>query len=239
MGQLEEREQAGALARAEAVAELLESPGESRRVAVALARLVGELLGLGAGGAGGGRRAPARARPSRGAPARGRPRRRRLGRPVRSIQRRPRSWCGVGSSKALFKAASPISSVASACSPSGTWSASGSSPFVSTTEVALSGVTATRAHLLEGLSRDELDRVDGALGGDAEARQQAQAVGVARVLDRGDRRQVELAGEQARVEVGRHALHLVDLGLEPVEDRRHVHIGDAAEADHDSRFTTA
>ena len=95
------------------------------------------------------------------------------------------------------------------------------------------------AHLLERLARDELDRVDGALGGDAEPRQQAQAVGVARVLDRGDRREVELAVQQPRVQLGRHALHLLHLGLEPVEDRRHVHVGDAAEADHDSRSTTA
>ena len=43
----------------------------------------------------------------------------------------------------LFSAASPMRSVASASSPSGTCSASGSSTRVSTTEVALSGVTAT------------------------------------------------------------------------------------------------
>src|SRR5439155_16131218 len=50
-GKLEERQQAGALPRAEAVAELLEVAGEEAgRVAVALARLVGELLRLGAGG---------------------------------------------------------------------------------------------------------------------------------------------------------------------------------------------
>ena len=34
------------------------------------------------------------------------------------------------------------------------------------------------------------------------------------------------------VQLGRHALHLVDLGVEPVEDRRHVHVRDAAEPDH-------
>ena len=38
--------------------------------------------------------------------------------------------------------------------------------------------------------------------------------------------------EQPRVQLGRHALHLLDLGVEPVEDRRHVHVGDAAEPDH-------
>src|SRR6185503_2873471 len=47
--QLEERQQARALAWAEAVAELLEVAGEEAgRVAVALARLAGEALGLGA-----------------------------------------------------------------------------------------------------------------------------------------------------------------------------------------------
>src|SRR5437773_8732948 len=51
-GQLEEREQAGSLARAEAVAQLLEVPSEeARRVAVALARFVRQLLRLGAGDA--------------------------------------------------------------------------------------------------------------------------------------------------------------------------------------------
>ena len=62
---------------------------------------------------------------------------------MRSSHSRPRSWCGVGSSNADLSAASPISSFASASSPSGTCSASGNSTFVSTTEVADSGVTAT------------------------------------------------------------------------------------------------
>ena len=48
-GHLEEGVEPGPLARPEAVAELLEVPGEeARRVAVAVARLVGEPLGLGA-----------------------------------------------------------------------------------------------------------------------------------------------------------------------------------------------
>src|SRR5438046_2051984 len=47
--QLEERVETGALPRPEAVAQLLEVAGEkARRVAVAVARLVGQLLGLGA-----------------------------------------------------------------------------------------------------------------------------------------------------------------------------------------------
>src|SRR5439155_6803933 len=51
-GQLEEREQSGSFARAEAIAELLEvARQEAGRIAVALARVVRQLLGLGAGGA--------------------------------------------------------------------------------------------------------------------------------------------------------------------------------------------
>ena len=34
------------------------------------------------------------------------------------------------------------------------------------------------------------------------------------------------------VQLGRHAGDLLDVGVEPVEDRRHVHVRDAAEADH-------
>jgi hypothetical protein len=57
----------------------------------------------------------------------------------------------VGSSKADFRAASPIRSFASASSPSGTCEASGSNTFVSTTEVADSGVTATERTCSSGL----------------------------------------------------------------------------------------
>src|SRR5437899_6012049 len=50
--ELEEGHQAGALARTEAVAQLLEVPREETgRIAITLARLVGEPLGLGAGDA--------------------------------------------------------------------------------------------------------------------------------------------------------------------------------------------
>ena len=108
-------------------------------------------------------------------------------------------------------------------------------------ELALDYARRARACLDGHGRRDELDRVDRALGRDAQPRQEAQPVGVPRVFDRGDRRQVELAGEQARVQLGRHALNLLDLSLEPVEDRRHVHVRDAPEANHahDSRSTTA
>ena len=50
---------------------------------------------------------------------------------------------------------------------------------------------------------------------------------------------VRLAREQACVEIGRDADDLVVLGVDAVEDRRHVDIGDAAEPDHPSRSTTA
>ena len=152
-----------------------------------------------------------------------------IGSPVRSSQSRPRSWCGVGSSNADFSAASPISSFASASSPSGTWRASGSSTFVSTTDVADSGVTATVRIRSSGSFEIELDRVDRALRRDAEPRQQEQRVGIARVLDRRDRRRVDLAGDEPPVQLGRDAGDLLVLGVDAEEDRRHVRVRDAAE----------
>ena len=73
----------------------------------------------------------------------------------------------------------------------------GSSTFVSTTEVALSGVTAIERICGERHARDELDRVDRALRRDAQPRQDPQRRRVPRVLDRRDRREVELAVERA------------------------------------------
>ena len=84
-----------------------------------------------------------------------------------------------------------------------------------------------RAHVLQRRTGDKLDRVDRALGADAQARQDPQPVRVARVLDRGDRREIALAREQSSVEVGRHTDELLDLGVEPIEDRGHVHVADA------------
>ena len=43
---------------------------------------------------------------------------------------------------------------------------------------------------------------------------------------------VELSGDEHPVQLGRDALHLVHLVVDAVEDRRHVHVRDAAEADH-------
>ena len=62
-----------------------------------------------------------------------------------------------------------------------------------------------RADLRERRAGDELDRVDRALGGDAHARKNPQRRGVAGVLDRGDRGQVELPVEQQAVQLGRDA----------------------------------
>jgi hypothetical protein len=87
-------------------------------------------------------------------------------------------------------------------------------------------------YAVEGSAGDELDRIDGALRGDAEARQDAQPLGVAAVLDRGDRREVDLAREQARIQVGRNAGDLFHVGLQAEKERRHVHVRDASETDH-------
>ena len=93
------------------------------------------------------------------------------------------------------------------------------------------GCNRDRAHALERRSRDQLDRLDRSLARDAEPRQQAQAVGVPRVRDRRDRGDVEIAGHEPAVQLGRHADDLLHVELEPVEDRRHVHVADAPEAD--------
>ena len=86
--------------------------------------------------------------------------------------------------------------------------------------------------VLQRRPRDELDGVNGAFGGDAEPRQDPKPAGVARVLDRRDGREVDLAREQARIQLGGNAVHFLDVGLEPVKDRRHVHVGDTAEPNH-------
>ena len=96
-----------------------------------------------------------------------------------------------------------------------------------------------RAYVLQRRPGDELDRVDRPLGADAEPRQNSQPVGVACVLDRRDRCQVALARKQRAVQVRRDADELLDLGVEPIEDRCHVHVADSAEADHVRLSTTA
>ena len=166
-----------------------------------------------------------RAAPARRAPAaprrRARPRARRgrrarapgaaqtantIGRPVRSSQSRPRSWCGVGSSNADFErrvadqelrvgllaerhVLAPRAAAPSSARPR--WRDSGVTATVRTRS---SGSRVTS--WIESTAPSERD---------AEPRQQPQPVGVARVLDRRDRRDVELAGEQPPVQLGRHA----------------------------------
>jgi hypothetical protein len=88
------------------------------------------------------------------------------------------------------------------------------------------------ANARERHARHELDRVDSTLGGDAQARQEPQRVGVARVLDGRDRRDVELPVEQHAIELRRHADDLLDLVREAVKDGRHVDVGDATKLDH-------
>ena len=54
-----------------------------------------------------------------------------------------------------------------------------------------------------------------------------------RVGDRRDWSEIDLSGEQALVELGRDAGHLLDVGLQPEEERGHVDVRDASQADHE------
>ena len=85
-----------------------------------------------------------------------------------------------------------------------------------------------RPHLLGRSLRDQLNGLDCALAGDTQARHEAKPICGSRVLDRRDRRDVELAGDELTVEIRRDPDDLLDLGFEPVEDRRHVDVPDAA-----------
>ena len=107
----------------------------------------------------------------------------------------PRSQCGRRILERDFSAASPISSLASASSPSGTCSASGRSTFVSTTEVAL-GRDRDRPHLRGGGRETSWIESTAPSEPTQRPRQQPQAIRVARLLDRRDRREVDLAREQ-------------------------------------------
>ena len=232
-GQLEEREEPGALARAEAVAELLEvAREEAGRVAVALARLVREHARARRAPGAPRRRARPRARRSRRAAGRARPRRRRP-----SAARCARARAGRGRGAASDPRTRSQRRVADQQLRVG---------LLAERHVLRVRQQHLRQHdrgralgrdrdgadPLERHRRDELDRVDRALGRDAEPRQEPQPVGVPRPLDRRDRRHVDLAGEQRPRELGRDAGDLLDLGVEPVEDRRHVHVRDAAEPHH-------
>src|SRR5438874_3409308 len=231
--ELEERVQAGAFARPEAVAELLEvAREEACGIAVTLRRLEGELLRLGARPAHGGDERVLELRKPVGERLGARPHgehhrqagalhpqpaeivvrrrvlERRLERGVADEERRVRLFAERDMLRLREQ-----------------------HPRQGDRGGRLRG-DRDDAHLLERLARDELDRIDRAFRRDAQPRQQPQLVRVARVLDRRDRRSVELAVEQHLVQLRRHALHLVDLGVDAVEDRRHVHVRDAAELHH-------
>jgi hypothetical protein len=89
-----------------------------------------------------------------------------------------------------------------------------------------------RSDALERQLRDELDRAGRAVGGDTEAGQYHQPIGMACPGDGGDRRDVDLPVQQRAVELRRDTRYLLNVGLETEEDRSHVQIGDAAESDH-------
>ena len=94
--------------------------------------------------------------------------------------------------------------------------AAGSPPWgggsrVSTTEVALSGVTATERTWAKGMRVTSWIESTAPSEETHSARQDPEPVGVPRVLDRRDRRDVDLALEQHPAELGRHARHLLDV----------------------------
>ena len=233
--ELEERVEAGALARAEAVAQLLEvAREEAGRVAVALRPPRTRAARVGARGAH--RRdervleleqlrdAPARAPPRPRTPSAGRCARARAGRD-RGAASDPRT---PTSARRRRSAASPRRPRRAARG-----SASGSSTFVSTTEVADSGVTATVRIALERQLRDELDRVDGALA----TRRRAGAAGAASrrcraySIDEIGAVSSSPATSRRLSSVGTPDDLLV-LGVDAEEDRRHVRVRDAPEPDH-------
>ena len=111
---------------------------------------------------------------------------------------------GVGSSNIDLSAASPISSVASAGSPSATCSASGRSTRTSTHEVAL-GRDGHRRDRLERRARHEPDRSTAPSDETQSRGRMRRALRVLPVLDRGDRREVDAALEERAVELGRNA----------------------------------
>ena len=188
-----------------------------------------------------GRRRPARPRARRGRPraAPGTPRRRTpsAARCARATAGRGRRW-GVGSSKADFERRVADQQLRVRLLPER--DVLGLRQQHLRQHHRRRGLRRDRddAYLLERLLRHELDRLDRALGGDAQAREQPQLVRVARILDRRDRRRVELAGDEHLVQLGRDAEHLFHLGLDAVEDGRHVDVRDAAEHQSSQRLSS-
>ena len=202
---------------AEAVA-ASRSTRQDRPVAVAFARLVRELSG-----------SERARRPRRRARARGRRcRRRRAGVPPRprrpsagpSLQpESPRSSAAPDPRSRSSGRRTRISSSASAPGSKGRISAQGSKTRVSTTDVALSGVTATVRTRPSETRVTSWIRVHRALRRDAEPREEPELSGIAGVLDRGNRGNVDLPVHQHPVQLGRNADYFFHLVLEPVEDR--------------------
>src|SRR6266508_1258886 len=231
--ELEERDQPGSLAWAELIAELLEiARQEARRIAVPLARLEREALRLGARLPQGGDERSLERDDALGDRLGGGPdgEHHRQARPFapeaaevvvrcRILERRLERGVADQQLGVRFLAERHVVGV-------------GQQHLREHDRGGALGRDRDRPHLLERCPRDELDRVDRSLGRDAEPRQDPQPRGVARVLDRRDRREVDLAVDQPPVQIGGDADDLVDLGVEPEEDGRHVHVRDAAEPDH-------
>ena len=234
-GHLEERVQAGSLARAEAVPELLEvAREEAGRVAVASRSPAARAARAPSARAARRRRARARGRAARPRRAPGAAQTANtIGRPVRSSQSRPRSKCGVGSSNALRSAASPIRSVASAPrSRAGRSPPSAGGCATSTTEVALSGVTATERTWPKGMRVTSW--IESTAPSDethSRGRMRRRSAFRAYSID-GIGAMSSSPSSSIRVSSVGTPDDLLDVRLEPVEDRRHVHVRDAAEPDH-------
>ena len=240
---LEEGVETGALARAEAVAELLEVAGEEAGgVAVALARLVREPLGLGAGEPHRGDERLLQLEEALDDAARAPPRRRT---PSAAPSARARAGRGRGAASdprtRSRSAASPIRSFASA------FAASSSGSELRPRE------QHPRQHDRRRALRRHGDRAHAARAGSA------SRAGSSRPRPRTRRRGAASAGARDAlraysideigatsispassmpVELGRDADHLVDLVRQPVEDRRHVDVRDAAEPDHRGQDAT-
>ena len=103
---------------------------------------------------------------------------------------------------------------------------------MSTTDVALSGVTATESTRSSGVREtswiestapsEETQRRGRMRSRSALRAYSIEEIG-ARSISPARRRCVQLRGD---------AVDLLDVRVEPEEDRRHVHVGDAAEPDH-------
>ena len=229
---LEERVEAGALARPEAVAELLEVAREEARAGSRSASLAccasrsgserasrtdatsacSSSISPSATGSGAAQTANT------------------IGSPVRSSQSRPRSKCGVGSSNALRSAASPMSSFASASIAERhdlrlrqAGSASARPRSRSRVSRRPSAPARTASASRAGSSRPRPPRrrtgAAGSAGDRRSARTRSTEIGAMSISP----------SSSMRLSSVGTPVDLLDVGLEPVEDGRHVHVRDAAE----------